>query len=150
MEKSKLLLEEQPKADRQLFPCAVCGKLGYQYIRNRNNGRKYVYTIHSNEPEIGKYGNGQPKYRWCYDKGRIYESFDDAFTAVKEKHRKEKIRKQQLKIILSCPKCQKQGRLQDYNDKGVVKQVVVHEKIKGTWGADKVARRRRCWLGRKK
>jgi len=61
---------------RKLIQCPVCGKMGYQHIRWRGK-HQYIYTKHSNEPPIGTYSNNQPKYKECYDSGRLYNSFEE-------------------------------------------------------------------------
>ena len=50
-----------------------------------------------------------------------------------------------------CPKCKKRGRvndfLEDLRKPYEVSYVVVHEKLKGTWGkAGTMAKRRRCYI----
>lgn len=66
----------------------------------------------------------------------------------------ESVGRQPKKIdprIINCPKCHKRGRINGFNNyqKGYYKYVVVHEKLDGTWGKDKTARRRRCYIGEK-
>lgn len=148
-----MTLQAQQKEWRQVFfpnrpllMCPLCKKLGYEYVKT-SHGHTYAYTIHYNEPPVGKFLDSRTKYRECSKGGRLFDSIEDAFKGEDQK----KKRKQRDKIIPDCPKCHKKGRLQDYNDRGIIKQVVIHEKIKGEfWGRkNKVQARERCWLGRK-
>lgn len=68
---------------KKLMLCPVCGQMGYQYIRWRGK-HQYIYTKHLNEPPIGTYSNNKPKYRECYDSGRLYNSFEE-FTSKPKK-----------------------------------------------------------------
>lgn len=52
--------------------------------------------------------------------------------------------------IIKCPKCGKRGRINHYHPKKrhpeIVRYLIVHDKIGGTWGKQKYTKRDRCYL----
>jgi hypothetical protein len=107
-----------PKPKRPLLVCSACGKPGYRYVRFRRSHR-HVYTKHFDEPPIGFYSNGKPKYRACYEGGRLYNSIEEALAAEKSKiivNIKPQMKAIPKKPIVrrarvNCPRCHKRGRL---------------------------------------
>lgn len=110
---------------RPSLNCSVCGKPGYQYVRKRHSHR-YVYTKHLDEPPIGFYRNGVPKFRQCYEGGRLYSSIEEAIIADNKKSKPEikqqviipkikpvlqKPRKYVRRHRVNCPRCHRRGRL---------------------------------------
>jgi len=133
--------------DRPLLTCSVCKKPGYEYIRKRPSGHKYVYTIHYNEPP-NRIVNGKPRYRWCYTGGRLYNSFEEAIKVEQEKYEKvAKLVKRPSPKIVNCPRCHSRGRLNVWKDKrnDSISYEVAHENVEGTWGIKKKRSKfRRC------
>ena len=130
--------ERKPK--RAISTCGVCQKPGFQYVRNRKNGHQYVFTVHFNEPPI-RVVNDIPRYRTCYDKGRIYNLDEVVDAAPKFNPKKGK--------TLRCVRCGHKGRLGKFEDKkqgGGTRYYLEHELIGGTWGAVKLKKRRRCYI----
>ena len=124
--------------ERPLRKCPTCGKDGYLYTRFQD-GHNYLYTVHKNEPPIGISATGEPKYRACYDNGRLYESIEDAVKADKQKKKR--------KII--CPKCGKKGRLCKFPNRAnkEIRYMFTHEHI-GIFKKSKIDKYRRCYLNK--
>lgn len=130
---------------KPLLSCPVCKKPGYEYIK-MDNGHRYAYTIHYNEPPIGIRLNGKrlrANYRICSTGGRLYDTIHEGIITKQKKIARAK--------FIICPKCQKKGRRDEYKQYGILHAVVVHERIKNkkkTWGKDKSPQYRRCFLGK--
>jgi hypothetical protein len=115
-----------------------------------------MYTIHYNEPPIGKFnGVGRPKFRTCYRLGRLYESLDDLVKAP-SKEESEGVKRKYPRnyrkggsTIITCPRCHDSGRVNWYRpekDKPEKKYYVEHGIVPGTWGAERHPRHKRCYI----
>jgi hypothetical protein len=150
---------------RPLSMCYVCRKVGYEYVKVKNYknasginvNHKYLYTKHSNEPAIGFYSNGVPKYRECFGGVRVYDSLEEGLEAQEKKKKTKTKTPRRAKVVrpkpkpkrvskVNCVKCHHRGRLGTYMDKGKTRQYVEHEAIEGTWGKARRPRHRRCYL----
>lgn len=133
--------------------CHLCGEIGHQYIRSMQ-GHRYIYTKHVDQGPIGRYNDGSLKYKICFGKGRLYNSIEESLEALKNerKLKKSKVKKRATTIThkhqVNCPRCHHRGRLQGYKKDGIPMQVMVHERIPGTWGKSKKTKYRRCFLGK--
>jgi len=163
----------QPK--RPSYKCSICKKIGWQYIHRNNtqSGFRYVFTVHYNEPPIGKSKTGKPVYRTCQQNSRLYDSIEQAISTlevkeavqtnkkrlnVKTKHiarnridttskavikQKQKKTRTTKKKGFNCPQCNHRGRLNIANSK-TGKFYVTHEKIEGKfWGSKPSTKRQK-------
>jgi endogenous inhibitor of DNA gyrase (YacG/DUF329 family) len=114
------------------FKCPICNEPGV---------RRAIERLPKAGLAMGCFHADGTVHRWAE-----FSSIDDMIVKNKRKDGSDP-------RIIICPECGHKGRINDYHRNpqrpDVIAYVVIHEKIKGTWGKEKKQRYKRHWISKK-